>query len=142
MRAEIIQEAFPDLEPSLIQELARRTSRMTREQIKQTVQHYLDTGEMPNSLYTAQECPVNPETGAVLERLFDPASLARQIEPFGFCARYYAYLGGAGGNPLIRFANKLSHGVDPAYHPLGTRFSNCSCAPIRLAGTVAQGGCQ
>jgi 2-polyprenyl-3-methyl-5-hydroxy-6-metoxy-1,4-benzoquinol methylase len=107
MRAEIIQEAFPDLEPSLIQELARRTSRMTREQIKQTVQHYLDTGEMPNSLYTAQECPVNPETGAVLERLFDPASLARQIEPFGFCARYYAYLGGAGGNPLIRFANKL-----------------------------------
>jgi hypothetical protein len=113
MRAEIIQEAFPALEPSVVQELARRTSRMTREQIVQAVRRYLDMGELPNSLYTAQECPVNPETGAVLERLFDPASLARQIERFGFRARHYAYLGGAGGNPLIRLANKLGMALTP-----------------------------
>jgi hypothetical protein len=114
MRVEIIQEAFPDLEPSLVQELARRTSCMTREQIRQAVQHYLDTGEMPNSLYTAQECPVNPEKRARFSKgsLTQPA-LARQIEPFGFCARYYAYLVGAGGNPLIRFANKLGMVLTP-----------------------------
>lgn len=113
MRAEIIQEAFPQMDTALVQELARRTSRMTREQILQAVQRYLDGGELPDAVYTPVECPVNPLTGAVLERLFDPAQLARHIEPFGFRARHYAYLGGAGGNPLIRLVNALGMALTP-----------------------------
>jgi len=113
MRAEIIQEAFPHLDAAQVQELARRTSRMTREQILQAVQHYLSSGELPQSFYEPVECPVNPLTGAVLERLFDPAQLARQIERFGFRARHYAYLGGAGGNPLIRLANAIGMALTP-----------------------------
>ncbi|MEN3000736.1 MAG: class I SAM-dependent methyltransferase [Armatimonadota bacterium] len=113
MRAEMIQEAFPQLDSALVQELARRTSRMTRPQIIEAVQRYLDSGELPDSVYVPVECPVNPETGAVLERLFDPAALARQIERFGFCARHYAYLGGAGGNPLVRLVNALGMVLTP-----------------------------
>ncbi|GBC91664.1 2-methyl-6-phytyl-1,4-hydroquinone methyltransferase [bacterium HR15] len=113
MRAEIIQEAFPQLDESQVQELARRTSRMTREQILQAVQSYLETGVLPDSIYAPVECPVNPLTGAVLERLFHPAQLAKQIERFGFRASHYAYLGGAGGNPLVRLANTLGMALTP-----------------------------
>ncbi len=113
MRATIIQEAFPELDTALVQELARRTSRMTREQILEAVRHYLDTQELPNSTYTPVECPVNPLTGAVLERLFDPVQLAHHIGSFGFRARPYAYLGGAGGNPLVRLVNALGMALTP-----------------------------
>jgi 2-polyprenyl-3-methyl-5-hydroxy-6-metoxy-1,4-benzoquinol methylase len=113
MRAEIIQEACPQLNEAQVQELARRTSRMTREQILQVVQRYLQSGELPQSIYEPTECPVHPLTGAVLERLFDPAQLARQIERFGFRARHYAYLGGAGGNPLVRLANAIGMALTP-----------------------------
>jgi len=114
MRAEIIQEAFPQLNEAQVQELARRTSRMTREQILQAVQRYLQSGELPQSIYEPTECPVNPLTGAVMERLFDPAQLARQIERFGFRARHYACLGGAiGNNPLVRLANAIWMALTP-----------------------------
>lgn len=113
MRAEIIQQAYPDLPKELVQELARRTSGMTREQIVQVVDHYCQTGEMPAMFYHSDCCPVNPKSGIVLERLFHPAELARRVETFGFRARYYAYFGGAGGNPLLRLINAIGMTLSP-----------------------------
>jgi len=112
-RAEIIQQAYPDLPAATVQVLAQRTSLMTRLTILQAVERYLKTGELPNSLYDPTQCPVNPYSGAVIERLFHPLELARHIERFGFRARAYAYFGGAGGNPAVRLANALLMRLTP-----------------------------
>lgn len=112
-RAEIIHEAFPDLSPDTVLWLAQRTSRMTRPEILQAVEHYLNTDTPPNALYDPTQCPVNPYSGAVLERLFHPIELAHHIEQFGFRARAYAYFGGAGGNPIVRLANALLMRLTP-----------------------------
>ncbi len=113
MRAEIIQQAYPDLDPEQVQELARRTSYLAREQILQAVERYRTTGELPGSFYQPGTCPVNPQSGAVMERLFHPLQLARDIESFGFRARAYAYFGGAGGNPLVRTVNWIGMQLTP-----------------------------
>ncbi len=112
-RAEIIQQAYPDLPEAAVQALAQRTSLMTRHAIFQAVERYLETGELPNSVYDPTQCPVNPYSGAVIERLFHPVELARHIEQFGFRARAYAYFGGASGKPIVRLANALLMRLTP-----------------------------
>ncbi len=112
-RTEIIQAAFPDLPPETVQILAQRTSLLTRPAILQAVERYLQTGELPSSMYDPAQCPVNPYSGAVIERLFHPIELARHIERFGFRAWAYAYFGGAGGNPLVRAVNALLMRLTP-----------------------------
>jgi SAM-dependent methyltransferase len=120
MREAIIRECAPDLDAETVVELARRTSGMTQPNILIAVRRYIATGEMPNAVFTGETCPVNPHTGAVIERLFDPFQLARQIESYGFRARAYAYFGGAKGNPLVRLANR----VLMALTPLSIRWAN------------------
>ncbi|MDW8106744.1 MAG: hypothetical protein RMK45_04595 [Armatimonadota bacterium] len=113
MRAEIIQQAYPHLECGVVHQIAERTSGMTQEAILQAVAHYLSTGELPNSTFDGTQCPVNPYSGAVIERLFHPMQLAQELRRFGFRARAYAYFGGAGGNPLVRTANALLQAITP-----------------------------
>lgn len=120
MREAIIRACAPDLDAAVVHELALRTSGMTQPAIHAAVRHYRSTGEMPNAFFTGESCPVNPYSGAVLERLFDPFQLARQIESYGFRARAYAYFGGAKGNPLVRTANA----VLMALTPLSIRWAN------------------
>ncbi len=112
-REAIIRECAPDLSHEQVAELARRTSGMTQTAIREAVRRYRATGEMPNAIYTGESCPVNPYSGAVIERLFDPFELARQIEGYGFRARAYAYFGGARGNPLVRLANRALMALTP-----------------------------
>lgn len=113
MRAEIIRQTYPDLEQSVVRQLAERTSGMTKEAILQAVAHYLRTGELPQSIFDGTQCPVNPYSGAVIERLFHPLRLAQELQRFGFRAQAYAYFGGAGGNPLVRIANALLQAMTP-----------------------------
>lgn len=113
LRAEIIQQAYPQLDASTVQQLAERTSLMTREAILQAVERYLQTGELPNSRFDGSQCPVHPYSGEVIERLFHPAQLAQDLARYGFRARAYSYFGGAGGNPIIRAANKALQLVTP-----------------------------
>jgi 2-polyprenyl-3-methyl-5-hydroxy-6-metoxy-1,4-benzoquinol methylase len=120
LREAIIRECAPDLDAQIIAELARRTSGMTQPAILDAVRHYRATGEMPNARFTGETCPVNPYSGAVIERLFNPLELARQIESYGFRARAYAYFGGAKGNPLVRMANAILM----ALTPLSIRWAN------------------
>lgn len=112
-RAEIIRAAFPDLSPDTVLWLAQRTSRMTRPAILQAVEQYLKTNTPPTALYDPTQCPVNPYSGAVIERLFHPVELAHHMERFGFRGRAYAYFGGAGGNPVVRLANALLMRLTP-----------------------------
>ena len=43
----------------------------------------------------------------VMERLFNPFSLAREIRSHGFETRLYGYWGGASGRPIVRGANRV-----------------------------------
>jgi SAM-dependent methyltransferase len=120
MREAIIHECAPDLDAETVAALAQRTSGMTLPDILIAVRRYLATDEMPDARFTGETCPVNPYSGAVIERLFDPLQLARQIESYGFRARAYAYFGGAKGNPLVRTANAILM----ALTPLSIRWAN------------------
>ncbi|GIV04759.1 MAG: hypothetical protein KatS3mg016_0334 [Fimbriimonadales bacterium] len=90
-----------------------RLVEMTRPIILQAVEHYLKTDTPPTALYAPTQCPVNPCSGAVLERLFHPMELAHHLKQFGFRTRAYAYFGGAGGNPVVRLANALLMRLTP-----------------------------
>lgn len=113
IRRDIIAEHFPSLSGEEVDELARRTSYMNKEQVIQAAQDYLATRTLPDSLYDPNRCPVDPRTGAVIERLFDPFELARYMQPFGFRARAFAYFGGASGNPILRAANQILQTLSP-----------------------------
>jgi len=113
IRAEIIQQAYPHLDTATVQQLAERTSLMTREAILRATERYLQTGELPNSRFDGSQCPVHPYSGEVIERLFHPMELARDLERFGFRARAYSYFGGAGGNPVVRAANRVLQLLTP-----------------------------
>ncbi|MGC8783942.1 MAG: class I SAM-dependent methyltransferase [Armatimonadota bacterium] len=95
MRRQIIRSTAPNLSAEIVDRLALETAYMKREQVVHAVEEYLTTGKFPNSRFDRRRCPVNPESGAYMERMFHPAQFAREIEQYGFRARYYAALGGA-----------------------------------------------
>lgn len=121
-RKRIIQSIASDLPPDTVEKLAQNTFGMIEEQIVETVRKYRQTGAMPDSRFAPGKVPRNPESGAYIERLFKPAELARYISQFGFEVRYYAYFGGAKGNPLIRAANAVGMALTPLSMPLARAF--------------------
>ncbi|GIV16956.1 MAG: hypothetical protein KatS3mg022_2391 [Armatimonadota bacterium] len=122
IRRNIIAEHFPTLSGEEMDELARRTSYMNKQQVIQATQNYLATHTLPDSLYDPNRCPVDPRTGAVIERLFDPFELARYTQQFGFRAKAVAYFGGASGNPLLRLANAILQAFSPVTMSLAPSF--------------------
>ncbi len=62
-------------------------------------------GDLPASYYDGRDAPVDPNSDAVIERLFDPYQLAGQIREAGFSTHVAGYWGGASGRVLIRTAN-------------------------------------
>lgn len=95
MRRQIIRSSAPHLPDNVVEQMARRTSYMRKEEVLQSVKDYLATGQLPSSMFDRNQCPVNPLSGAYMEHMFYPPQLARQIEGYGFQARYHAALGGA-----------------------------------------------
>ena len=112
-RQRIIEENFPQLEATEAHALALRTAGMVREQIVDAVRDYLGGGRMPGNVYRRGQLSVHPEHEMVMERLFNPYVLARQIGSRGFDVRVQGYWGGASGSPALRMANRalasLSH---------------------------------
>ncbi len=122
MRKRMIQSMAPDLPLDIVEQLAQVTFGMVEVQIAEAVQKYRQTGIMPNSRFAPGKVPRNPESGAYIERLFKPAELARHISQFGFEVRYYAYFGGAKGNPLIRTVNAIGTALSPVSIPFARAF--------------------
>jgi SAM-dependent methyltransferase len=106
-REEIIRERFPELSEEVVNDLVLRTSFMDRDQIITAVQDHQNGGAPPTSFYNREEAPVDPNSGAVIERLFDPYQLGGELRAAGFSTRVTGYWGGASGKPLIRLANKV-----------------------------------
>lgn len=105
-REEILRESFPELNENEVSMLVLQTSYMDRDQIIRAVSEYRSAGKAPASFYDGKRAPVDPDSGAVIERLFDPYRLAAQLRASGFSTRVAGYWGGAGGKTLIRLANE------------------------------------
>lgn len=113
MRREIISEAFPELRPEEVRELARNTFGMGRDQILKVTQTYMEDGTMPASKFRRGIPAFNPEKNDYIERLFDPRKLGRQMEEIGFKVKVYAHFGGAGEKNFIGKLNSVLRFFSP-----------------------------
>jgi ubiquinone/menaquinone biosynthesis C-methylase UbiE len=106
-RERIVSEADPSLSPDVVHDLALRTSGMTRPQIEDAVRAYSEQGVQPDSLYRPGTLTVHPDHEMVMERLFDPFVLGREIAERGFDVTVWGHWGGAGGSRLVRVVNGI-----------------------------------
>jgi len=106
-RERIVAETDPTLDPEVVHELALRTSGMVRLQIEEAVRTYVERGTFPDSRYRPGTLTVHPDQEMVMERLFNPFALAREVAGHGFDVRVRGHWGGANGSRLIRVANGL-----------------------------------
>jgi ubiquinone/menaquinone biosynthesis C-methylase UbiE len=121
-RQRIIYESFPEIDASEAHALALRTAGMVREEIYESVHTYLASGKLPQNVYTPGQLSVHPEHEMVMERLFNPFSLAREIRSHGFEVRLQGYWGGASGRPIVRAANRVLAAISPLAMPTAPSF--------------------
>jgi ubiquinone/menaquinone biosynthesis C-methylase UbiE len=105
MRREIIQQEAPRLGESELALLSEQTFGMGRGEIREAIRNYHTLGTLPKRRFTGKECPLNPQSGVVIERFFHPIRLAEEMSALGLKSKAYAYFGGAGGNPVVRSGN-------------------------------------
>ena len=106
-RERIIREAFPELNGE-VHDLAAGTAGMVEKEIIEAVGAYLAGGPQPDQYWVPGTLTVFPDhDGMVLERLFNPYRLAREIRAEGFTTRVRGHWGGAGGSKLVRTADAI-----------------------------------
>jgi SAM-dependent methyltransferase len=110
-RAEILAAELGEPRGDVLDELARRTHGFDREALLDAGKRYYARGAWPEARAGA---PVDPDTGIVMERPFDPYALARTIRAQGFRTRVAGYWGGSRGNPVVRLANSALSALSPA----------------------------
>lgn len=113
-RRRIVLEAYPDMKESDADELARRTSFMTKEEVLSAVEQYKQDGTLPESFYGPGKCPIEPEQGQYIENLLNPLVLKDQLEQCGFRVELEAYFGGASRGGALLMANNLLNMLLPA----------------------------
>jgi SAM-dependent methyltransferase len=112
-RARILAERVPQIGDADRERLAERTAGMVEAEVVMAGERFAAAGELPEPALRPGEVPVSPE-GQVIERLFDPYELARQIDAAGFESHVYGYWGGAQGNPALRAANTVLQSISRA----------------------------
>lgn len=86
VRADMIRNAAPSLEPAVVETLAARTRGMMRSDIEQAVQRFVDGGVLPvEPDHSSNTC--DPFTGNWEEHLMDPEPLADILRAAGMTAR-------------------------------------------------------
>ena len=118
-RIRAARAASPDLSGDEVDTLAANTYGFVAAEVEEAALAYRRTGVLPASRFAPGVPPRSPASGQYIERLIYPGVLARQLRAAGFTARVYAYLGGAGGNPFLRAANKLVLSLSPLTWPIG-----------------------
>lgn len=113
MRSEIIHRRYPRLTDTELSILSKGTFAMNESEILGAVERYLKDGSLPQRFRTENECPLDPEWNAVVERGFDPVQLAEEMCVHGLAAKAYGYFGGASGNRFRRLANRTLMRLSP-----------------------------
>lgn len=119
MRACIVREAFPDFKEEEVESLAAGTFGRTKEEVLDACRLYKENGAWPKSYYRYGIPPLEPNTGSYIERLICPSELTKLLQETGFKCRVYGYLGGAGGNSIIRAVNRIVEALSPLTWPAG-----------------------
>lgn len=118
-RTQLIRDTFHDFREDEIAALARGTFQFTRNQILDACKQYRASGKLPKSFFRRGRTPVDPENDNYQESLIFPQSLSRQLRQQGFKVKIYSYLGGAGGNPVVRLTNRFVLTASPLSWPVG-----------------------
>jgi SAM-dependent methyltransferase len=124
-RQQIIADAFPQLDRDEAHRLALHTSGMVREQIVEAVSRYVEDGVLPRGPYRRGELSIHPEMEIVMERLFNPYALKREIESFGFRCKLRGHWAGASGKLTHRVADRVLGSLGP--------LTICSARGFRIA---------
>jgi ubiquinone/menaquinone biosynthesis C-methylase UbiE len=128
-REVIIHDHRPALDAELVHRLAINTSGMVRAQVVEAVDRYVTDGVEPSSPYRHGTVTVNPQHDMYMERLFDPFSLARELEQVGFEARVHGHWGSTRGwqrtasSVLGTFPSRLMMPVAPSFLVVGVKRS-------------------
>jgi SAM-dependent methyltransferase len=110
-REGIVLTAHPELEQATARQLALLTSGMVRSEIIAATDRYVEEGVLPDRPYHRGELSVHPDHEMVMERLFNPFDLAREIEGYGFRTKLRGHWGS--GGTLIRAVDKVLTAATP-----------------------------
>jgi SAM-dependent methyltransferase len=103
-RRQFVATAYPDV-PA--ERMARQTFGYTFDDVAAACERYRLDRSFPGSTYDRGTAPLNPADGTLIEQLFNPYALARQMRSSGFTTRVRGYWGGASGRRSIRLANSI-----------------------------------
>ncbi|MFQ5539514.1 MAG: class I SAM-dependent methyltransferase [Candidatus Binatia bacterium] len=107
-RKETIQERYPDLEQERADYLARNTSGLFGDYLLKTIDRYVETGDLIRRPYRRRICPTNPDqSGAVMERGFDPLEVDLALRRHGFEAFQIFPKPAMGGEGMINRAKDV-----------------------------------
>ena len=97
LRRDFIRQWFPVIENDEVETLADNTAYLFADSLREAVQRYLSTGELPEQRYQRGTPPIHPQWGYYMERVFNPYALKEQLLGIGFrkCVLY-------GGNGVFR----------------------------------------
>jgi SAM-dependent methyltransferase len=112
-RRELIEQVYPQIAADDALALALRTSGMVRAEVLDAARVYVEDGALPNRPYERAQLTVHPIEDMVMERLFNPYALARELREYGFRTRVRGHWGGASQRPLLRLANRALVSVTP-----------------------------
>lgn len=110
-RKRILKEAFPSLVDDDVETLSLNTAYMNKEEIVRAARRYVENKELPDSRYTADHCPIQPETGHTMESLLDPYDLKDNLDRLGFRVRVKPYFFGESRGGLAYQANRMICGL-------------------------------
>lgn len=88
LRKSTINEWFPDLSESRVEELALKTSGLYGEYFRERVERMLGDPEIQGRTYQPGQVPVHPESGIVMERGFYPQEIYWFLRAMNFEVRY------------------------------------------------------
>jgi ubiquinone/menaquinone biosynthesis C-methylase UbiE len=107
-RKEIISQQCCHLDSDQVDFLARNTSGLFGEYLKQVIKRYESTGELLRQPYRRGECPTNPDnSGAVMERGFDPHEVMTALARHGLRCKKLPFERAAYGRGLKVFIKDL-----------------------------------
>ena len=86
---------------------------MTATEVVDAARRYFEVGELPSSVYRQGDLAVDPISTQVMERLFNPFRLGREIASNGFRVKVRGYWGGASGRRGLRVANAMLGALSP-----------------------------
>jgi SAM-dependent methyltransferase len=112
-RRRIAVERQPSIDEETSWQIALNTAGMLRAEVEAAADLFVETGELPQQPYVPGTVSVHPDHEMVMERMFDPWALGRELRELGFVARVRGHWAGASGKRLHRTADTLLGALSP-----------------------------